>query len=229
MNNKFLLSTISDFENGGLENPEFLRKAHLTYNKYANDSCSLPDAENPYLLGTIFSYFAKYYQQNIDYYTSILENALFCFIKVIKNTNISCSEHQYAAIRMLLLINDNEWAMKGIAHQFYKKKCEQLYDSPLIIQQMLAQGMDPWTYETDLLKNLGFYCIEQSDSDNRHSFISASDMKRFSILKNNGKYSIDWTLVCVSYERVFELFAEFISEYIHTPYERRITHLHYNG
>lgn len=228
MNKEFLLSTISDFENGGLENPEFLKKAHSVYNWYARYPSPLPNDKNHYLLGIIFSHFAKYYQQNIDYYDSILENALFCFIKVINNTDTTLSENQYAAIRMLLLIDDNEWAMKGIAHKFFEKKCQQLYDSPLIVQQIIAQGMEPWTFEIDLLKNLGFICIEKSCSDNQHSFISASDMERFSTIKRNGKYSTKWPLVNVSADRVFDLFAEFISEYIYKPYERRITHLHYD-
>lgn len=230
MNKEFLLSAISDFENGGLENPEFLKKAHTTYNGYATYPSTLPNAENPYLLGIVFSHFAKYYQQNIDYYVSILEDALFCFIRVIKDTDTTNSEHQCAAICMLLLIEDNEWAMKGIAHKFYERKCQQLYGSPLMVQQMLAQGMDPWTYEMDLLKNLGSFCIEKSCLDDRNSFISVSesDIERFSALINNGKYSTNWPLVSVSVERVFELFAEFISEYIYAPYERRITHLHYD-
>lgn len=138
MNKEFLLSIIKDFESGGLENPEFLKKAHTIYNGYATYPSSLPDAENPYLLGIVFSHFAKYYQQNIDYYASILENALFCFIKVIKNSEASRSERHCAAISMLLLIDNNEWAMKGIAHKFFEKKCQQLYGSPLMVQQILA-------------------------------------------------------------------------------------------
>ena len=52
MNKEFLLSAISDFENGGLENPEFLKKAHTTYNGYATYPSTLPNAENPYFLIT---------------------------------------------------------------------------------------------------------------------------------------------------------------------------------
>lgn len=228
MNKEFLLSTINDFENGGLESPEFLKKAHSIYNEYATFPNPLPNAETPYLLGIVFSYFAKYYKRNIDYYASILENALFCFIRVIKDTNVGRSEHQCAAIRMLLLIDDNEWAMKGIAHKFYEKNCQQLYGSPLMVQQMIAQGMEPWTFEIDLLKNLGSFCIKESSSGNHQSSISALDMERFSVIKRKGKYSTQWPLVRVPSKRVFELFAEFISEYVDTPYERRITPLYYD-
>lgn len=228
MNTEFLISAIEDFENGGLASSDFLRKAHLIYNEYATFPCRLPNVEKPYLLGILFSSFAKYYQNNVDYYTSILENALFCFIKVMKNTNVTNSEHQCAAIHMLLLIDDNEWLMKGIAHKFIEKKCQQLYGSPLLVQKMLAQGMEPWTYEIDILKKLGEFCIEESNSDNKHAFISAFDMERFNSLKKNCKYFTAWPLVRVSAECVFELFSEFISENIDTPYERRIKRLYYD-
>lgn len=227
MDTEILVSAIRDFENGGLKNPEFLKKAHLIYNEYATFPSQLSNVEKPYLLGVLFSCFAKYYQENIDYYTSILENALYCFIRVIKNTNISNSEHQCAAIRMLLLIDDNEYAMKGVVHNFYEKKCEQLYGCPLMVQKILAQGMEPGAYEIDILKNLGCFCIEESCSDEKSSSISALDMERFDNLKRDGKYSMTWPLVSISPEGVFEFFSDFISECIDTPYERRIMSLYY--
>lgn len=223
---ELLISAIRDYENGGLQNRDFLQKAHKIYNSFAAYPCSLPDAEHPYLLGIIFSAFAKYYADNIDYYTSIMENALFCYSNVIRKSE-SCSERQCAAIRTLLLIDDNEWVMKGIAHTFYEKKCMQLYGQPLMMQNILAQGMERWTFEIDILKNIGSYCIELSSSDDKHSFISATEMKCFNYIMRSGKYEVEWPLVSIPAERVFYLFTEFLGEFIRTPYERRITSLRY--
>lgn len=223
MTTDFLISAINEFEDGGFGNPDFLKKAHSIYNEYATFPSPLTNAENPYLLGILFSHFAKYYQKNVDYNISILENALFCFSRVIKNTDTSSSEHQCAAIRMLLLIDDNECAMKGIAKSFFEKKCQELYGTPLMVQKILAQGMDAWTFEIDILKNLGYFCTEQVSSENKHSFISASEMKHFVTLEQSRKYFTEWPLVEVPKERVFELFFEFISECINTPYEHRIS------
>ena len=136
----FLVSTIHDYENGGLKNGEFLKKAHGIYNSYANFSCSLPSAEHPYLLGIVFAGFAKYYARNINCYASIIENALFCFSTVMKESE-SCSERQCAAIRMLLLIDDNNEVMRGIAHKFYQKNYQELYGHPFAGSQFISRVM----------------------------------------------------------------------------------------
>ena len=221
-----LVSTIDDYNNGGLENEEFVKKAHEIYNSYANYSCSLPRTQYPYLLGVMFAGFAKYYKGNIDYYTSIMENALYCFAKCMKVSD-SLSERQCAAMRLLFLIDDNDRVMKGIAHNFFEKRCQELYGSPLIVQQILANGMDPWTFETDILVNIGNYCIEQSDAESVHSCISSTEMDNFEKLKKMGKYNVRFPLVQVSPKQVFELFFDFILEYVSTPYERRVTMLRY--
>ena len=224
MDKNLLTSAIKDYENGGLENKDFIKKAHSIYNTYACIPCNLPQAEHLYLHGIVFSYFAKYYSNNINYYGSILENALFCFDKVMR-TSTSQSEQQCAAIRMLLLIEDNDWAMKGLAHKFYEKDCQELYGSPLMVQQIIARGMAPWTFEVDLLLNIGNYCIKRSGSQDKHSFISSSDTKRFNSIVKSGKYNVRYPLVNVSTERVYELFSDFIYDRIITPFERRITQL----
>lgn len=226
MTKEFLISTIRDYEKGGLKNEDFLKKAHSIYNEYATYPSPLPNAENPYLLGCIFSAFAQYYSNNIDYYTCIIENALFCFCKVIKES-ASTIEKQCAAIRMLLLIDDNNWVMKGIVHKFYEKRCYELYGQPLMVQQMLSQGMEPWTFETDILKHIACYCINESDSDCEHACISSIEMQHFNNIIQSNKYNIRFPLVNVSADQVFDLLFRFIKDYIETPYERRITQLHY--
>lgn len=95
------------------------------------------------------------------------------------------------------------------------------------MQSILAQGMEPWTFEIDILKNIGSYCIGLSSSNDKHSFISATEMKCFNYIKRSGKYEVEWPLVSVPAERVFYLFSEFLREFIRTPYERRITYLRY--
>lgn len=224
----FLEAAINDFDNGGLKNKDFLSKAHQIYNAYANYSCGLPRAEHPYLHGIVFADFAKYYSHDINYYTSIAENALYCFSKVMRKSE-SVSERQCAAIRMLLFIDDNDWVMKGIAHFFIEKKCQELYGQQLLVHKMLAERMDPWVYETDILKNIGTYCLEQSSSCNHHSFISSEEMKSYDAIKNSSKYQRGvWTLARVSIERVFEMFSDFLKEFVSTPYERRVTMLRYS-
>lgn len=224
MDIELLNSAIKDYDNGGLANVDFIQKAHRIYNSYATFPTSLPNAEHPYLLGIVFADFAKYYSNNINIYTSIVENALFCFAKVMK-TSSSQSEKQCAAIRMLLLISDNDRVMKGIAHTFYEKRPQELYGQPLFMQQFIAQGMEPWTYETDILVNLGSHCIDESDSEEKKSLISKEDMDRFNNIVKSQKYKLEYPLVIVSAERVFDLFFDFIAEFIKTPYERRITML----
>lgn len=226
MNKEFLLSAIHDYENGGLGNEDFLKKAHAIYNEYATYSCSLPDAENPYLLGIVFSAFAKYYAENIDYYASIMENALFCFGKVMK-TSESVSERQCAAIRMLLLIDENDWVMKGIVHKFFEQRNFELYRQPLLVQKISAQGMAPWTYEVDILTHIGNYCINESRSCGTQSSISSEEMARFNSIRKGDKYHVRWPLVRVPIKQVFDLFQDFISDYVNTPYERRVTQLRY--
>ena len=225
-NTELLTSTIQSYEKSGLQNVDFLKQAHAIYNKYATFPPTLPSAENPYLLGIVFSYFAKYYENNINNYTCIVENALFCFDKVMK-TSSSQSERQCAAIRMLLILEDNYRIIMGMIHVFCEKRCQELYGNPLMMHRMLAQGMDPWTYEMDVLKQLGSFCIEKSNSCEKHSFISSIDMQRFKNIENSGKYKMKWPLTMIPSENVYKLFSDFITENINTPYDRRITQLHY--
>ena len=223
INSEILSSAIKDYEMGGLYNEEFLKKAHLVYNACATFPPNvLNNFENPYLLGVVFSYFAKYYSNNRNHYTSIMENALFCFDRVMR-LGRSASESQCAAKRMLLLVDDNDWVMKGIAHKFYEQRCQELYGQSLMFQKILAQGMDAWTFEEDILRLIGSYCIEKSSSDNKQSYVSAIDSERFKRIVQSGKYNLEWPLVKVPVERVYELFSEFICEYVNTPYQRRIT------
>lgn len=222
-----LVSAINNYNNGGLRNEEFVRDAHVIYNAYADYWCSLPTAEYPYLLGIVFAGFAKYYKGNIDYYTSIMENALFCFSKCIKNS-ASIGERQCAAIRLLLLIDSNDWVMKGIVHKFYEKRSMELYGAPLFVQQITASKLEPWTFESDILRIIGYYCLQAADSKTVHSSITSSEMEVFNHIKSKGKYDGRYPLVNISPEQLFNLFFEFITEYVKTPYDRRVTQLCYN-
>ena len=79
----------------------------------------------------------------------------------------------------------------------------------------------------DILVNIGNYCIQQSDAESVHSCISSTEMDNFEKLKKMGKYNVRFPLVQVSPKQVFELFFDFILEYVSTPYERRVTMLRY--
>ncbi len=223
---EYIETAINDQKNGGLQNDDFVKKAHAIYNIFATFPCSLPASGQQYPLGIIFSCLAQYYSGNIDHYTSIMENALFCFSNVMKASE-SCDERQNAAIRMLLLIDGNDWIMKSITHKFFKRKCNELYGTSLIDQQMIARKLEPWTFETDILKHLGRYCIEESATTSPEQILSVSEIRRFNELKENGKYSIQWPLVNISPARVFDLFCEYIKDTVSTSCERRATQLQY--
>ena len=82
MNNELqniLQSTINDFNDSGLYSDAFLTKAHQIYNSFAYYSCPLPSSEHPYLLGVVFSHFARYYKEDFDKYTSIIEKYVIRF------------------------------------------------------------------------------------------------------------------------------------------------------
>ena len=233
MNNELqniLQSTINDFNDSGLYSDAFLTKAHQIYNSFAYYSCPLPSSEHPYLLGVVFSHFALYYKDDIDKYTSIIENALFCFLRVIYDTEFK-AERQSAAIRLLLLIDGHDWVMKGILRKFYDKHCDILFNIPQshgsVFRSLMSMD-NPWIIEEDMLKCIGSICIELTASKSTYSEISAIEMKSFDELKE--KYNSRWGhLIEVPLNKFFKMFYEHITEIINTPYERRITHLFYNS
>lgn len=223
-----LKSAIDDYSDRGLYDKAFLTKVHQIYNAFAHYPCPLPSAEHPYSLGIVFSYFCEYYKNDIDKYTSIIENALFCFFRVINESEFTI-EKQSATIRLLLLIDKNDWVMKGIMKKFYMRYCDTLYGMPLEIHKLLHDSFEPWTFETDLLSRLGERCIEIASSDTAHSVLSQQEMQKFNELKTGEKYVSYFPLIKISTEELFRLFNDFINEFIRTPYERRITHLYYNS
>lgn len=216
--NEFLKSAITDYDN--LVETDFLNKAHQIYNAYATYPCPLPKAEHPYLLGIVFSKFAKYYAKDINIYTSIIENALFCYIKVIKNSE-SISERQCAAIRMILLIDDNEWVMKGIARKFCEKHRQELFGFPFYDET--------YDYERDILKSIEKYCNKCSSTTCKQSYISHAEMQHFLSIKKSLDIPFDLfknpTRLTKYPNQVFELFSEHITDIINTLYLRRITAL----
>ena len=222
-----LISAIKDYNERGLYDVTFLSKAHKIYNEFAYFSCPLPLSDHPYLLGIVFSYFSEYYKNDIDTYTSIIENALFCFFRVIKENEFQM-ERQSAAIRLLLLIDRNDWVMKGITRKFYTKNCEVLFGMPFDLHQIFEyRGLGQWVVEGDILRILGHQCTLIADSNSSHVSISETDMRDYHKLLNENKYRGDWPLVKISTEQLFEMYDDFIRDFINTPYERRITQLIY--
>lgn len=223
-----LTSAIKDYEQNGIDNESFLEKAHRIYNSYAMNTCPLKNAEHPYLLGIVFASFAKYYINDANIYGSILENAYYCFSKVIVEGS-SPSERQCAAIRLLLTIDDNYPLMLQLVRNFRNYKSQYLYGQPAMVVNMLAQGMDQNAYEEDILRNIGSYCDELQENTSLNASIPSYDMNRYNKISTSEKYSLTWPLVSVSASSVFGLFYEFISKIISTPSERRITVLHYGN
>ena len=219
---KLLASAVSDCEQKGRDNKSFLEKAHRIYNSFAVMPCPLINAEHPYLLGVVFAAFAKYYIKDVNIYASISENACYCFSKVLKDGN-SQSERQCAAIKLLLFMDENYPLMLQMAKNFRNYKCEALYGQPAMMVNMIAQGMDKYAYEEDLLKNIGSYCKEVQESTNLSVSISAQEMRLFEKICTSQRFSLEWPLVSVPAFQVFELFYEFICKIISTPFERRIT------
>ena len=236
MNNELqnlLKSAINDFNNNGLYNDNFLTKAHQIYNSFAYYSCPLPSSEHPYLLGIVFSNFARYYKEDIDKYTSIIENALFCFLRVIYDKTESKVERQSAAIRLLLLIDSHDWVMKGILRKFYDKSCDVLFNIPQThgsIFRSLMSMDNPWIIEEDMLKCIGNICLELTESSNTHAELSATEMNTFNQIKRKDAYNDQWGhLIEVPLNKFFKMFYNHITNIVNTPYERRITHLYYNS
>lgn len=223
-----IASAIKDCEQGGRENPQFIEKAHAIYNLYATNTCPLKDAEHPYLLGILFAAFAKYYIRNVNIYASIMENACFCFSKVVKESD-SPTERQCAAMRLLLFIDDNYPLMLQVAKNLRNSYSQELYGQPAMMVNIMAQGMDQNAYEEDLLRNIGSYCIGMQNSGNVHSSISAREMQRFKNLCSTERYNLNFPLVEIPASRVFELFYDFMYRIICTPCERRITQLSYRN
>lgn len=220
-----LLAAIDDYGKGGLQNDEFLKKAHDIYNTYVENPQSLLETEHPYLLGIVFAAFAKFYTKEIDYYTSIIENALFCFLKVLKSDD-SGSECQCAAIRMLLLIDDNYWIMQNIMSRFIEERCQELYKYSLLEYRISVGTLEPWTYERDILRQIGHYCIEKSSSEDKDVFLSCMEMRRFYAILLSNRYDGGYFLTRLVTERVFMLFSEFVKSCIVKPIDRRRTILY---
>ena len=184
------------------------------------------------MLGVVFSHFALYYKDDIDKYTSIIENALFCFLRVIYDTEFK-AERQSAAIRLLLLIDGHDWVMKGILRKFYEKHCDMLFNIPLshgsVFRSLMSMD-DPWIIEEDMLKCIGSICVELTASKSTYPEISAIEMKSFNGLKGKDIYNNPWGhLIEVPLNKFFKMFYSHITEIVNTPYERRITHLYYNS
>lgn len=217
-----LSAAINDYEQKGRENKSFLEKAHRIYNSYAINACPLKDTEHPYLLGIVFATFAKYYINDVNIYASILENACYCFSKVMTDSS-SISERQCAAIRLLLCIEDNYPLMLQVAKKLKDYKCQELYGQSAMELNIFSQGMDQYTYEEDILRNIGSYCIATQKTTNINASISVQDMNLFQKLTTSKKYNLEWPLVCVSSSQVFKLFYELLYKIISTPCKRRTT------
>lgn len=158
----------------------------------------------------MYSYLANFYKNNIDIYTSIVENSIYCFSKVIIESE-SESERQSAAIRLFLLSYDNEKVVKGI---LYKLVREKYGDNTFEI--ILLQLVD-----SDLCA-IRSYCLLLIEEGSKKVFISDEYMRKYHRLSKSLRKS---SSTPEALEKSFILFYEEIHKIIKTPYERRITAL----
>lgn len=203
----------------------FKERAISLYNKY----CSYPSPlehnnPHPYLLGTIYSRMAQFYVYDINTFASIIENALYCFSKTIIESD-DIVEKQCAAKRMVLLLDDNWGFMQQVAKNFIKFSGHKLYrDYSELTFSILSRGMTPNAFEDDILGQLGYYCVEITQSNSVHSFISVEETARYeSCIKDKRFQYHPWALTNIKDEKLFELFYEFLSLIVRSMVERRVT------
>ena len=206
----------------------FKRLAVDFYNEYCNFPSTLlfDEERNIYSMGIIYSRMAQFYTEDINVYATIIENAIYCFSKIITTTD-NIVNKQSAAIRLLLLFKDNWGLMLQVAKNLIKTRGSQLYgDYSSLSFSILASGLEPYTYENDILRQLGHYCVKESQSNNTHTSISASEMSQYELCVKSGKFSYnEWALTKLGGKDLFDIFYGFIEEIIKTPYERRTTKL----
>ena len=85
--------------------------------------------------------------------------------------------------------------------------------------QILSNGMAPWTFEIDIITHIASECISRGKSHDKPLMISDQEIKHFASLSNEDRYHVRYPLVKIKPDEVFELFFGFISEYVTTPFE----------
>ena len=216
-----LNEVIKAYDSGEIDN--FKNLARRIYNSFAVYPSNLGVANHKYLLGQIFSDYAPFLQNDIDAYTTAIENAYFCLSTVvIKSENIS--ERNCAAIRMLLLVDENRRVMLNIASRFIKERSSRVCDKPAINISVL-NGLMNNAFDEEVLRIIGGYLISEVSSSEKKSFISENEMNRYNELLRKDCYSTRYSLFNVSPQTLFLEMRDYIRYVIDAPYERRMKQL----
>lgn len=213
----FLNDAVDKHDSGNIE--EFVKQAQQIYNSCACFPSHLNSIGHEYLYGKVFAYFAPFVTNDINIYTTVLENAYFCLSKTIVNSE-SISEEQCAAIRLLLLIDDNNRVIMHIISRFLEERVGNICKNPmntLILNEIMDKA-----FEKEILRMIGGYLIEKVGSHEKNSFISVKEMDKYNDILRRNCYSTQISLIPSSAEKIFMETYNFIYSVIQTPYDRRI-------
>ena len=218
---KVLKETITAFETGELD--KFKDLARQIYNAFSCYPSNLSSVSHKYLLGQIFSDYAPFIENNINAYTTALENAYFCLASVVINSEY-ISQKNCAAIRLLLLIDENRQVMLHIASRFIKERSSRVSHKPAINVGILNSIMNN-AFDEEVLRIVGGFLINEISSSEKKSFIPQNEMYRYNMILQKNCYNTKWSLFDATPEEVFLELYNYILYVINEPYERRMTPL----
>ncbi len=212
---ELLQNAINAYDNGNLK--LFKVKAVDLYNVYCSPGKLQSEDKHLYSLGIIYSRLAQFYTQDKYFYPTIIDNAIYCLSKaIVKGDDIV--KKQCAAMRILLLLDDNWNLMLQMVNKFINANVEKLYNCPDVAFSIMYKRLDPLTYEKDVLRQLGYFCIYNSKLDNIHSFISQQEMQHFNSLCKDERFGYpEWPLTNLRGKYLFKLFYEYVEQVVNAP------------
>ncbi len=205
-----LKSTIQDFESGGLKNEEFSCKAHQLYDAFNSYPCPQISVDNAYLMGIIFSDLALAEKENRDFSDKAVGSAAYCYLEVIeKGTDLHM--RQGAAVKLTILLERESESISKFFTAFRKYKGTEIFLEP----KMSEDGqIDLDAYDSELLKELGMYCVNFVTSVKEHESLSEAEKKHFESIKTSRKFHVENPKLKVSLRKVSRMLADFITEHV---------------
>lgn len=208
-----LRSTIQDFESGESKNEEFLKKAHQIYDAFNSYPCPLISIENAYLMGIIFSDLALAEREDKDFCNQVIGNAAYCFLEVIEKGK-TLRVRQSAAVKLAILLDRENEVVSKVVAAFRKHKGTSIFVDP----KVSGDGkVDLVSYDTELLKELGMYCVKFGGVAERIDSLSAEEKKRFEAIKKSRKFHVENPKLKVSLASLCRMFSDFITEHVTMP------------
>ena len=161
------------------------------YNYFAPFTELLVTTENPYLLGTFYSYFESWLRENENLHIIPVENAFYCFLKAMLDEHNP--ERVPAAMRMFVLMYDNGSGTGEIIHGLFKRICTMFSDYDCTYEELMdyIQYLNFEDRKLELGKmmsrknNIEYaiksYCYSIFSNDQHHFFIDNDTMKRLNV------------------------------------------------